>query len=77
MRTLSGASAGRCAFRFAASRSGSDETAVFSGRRFCQACRLQVFSIDAEEAEVKVGIISEAPSPLVLTSELWSKRREP
>ena len=54
----------------------SGETAAFSGRRFCPTCGSRVFSVDGEEAEVKVGILTEAPSPLVPTYELWIKRRE-
>ena len=52
------------------------ETAEFSGRRFCPQCGSRMFSVDDREAEVKVGILSEAPSPLVPGYELWIKRRE-
>lgn len=53
------------------------ETASFSGRCFCPHCGARVFSLDAREAEVKLGILSAAPTPLSPTYELWIKRREP
>jgi len=36
-----------------------------------------VFSLDTHEAEVKLGILSDAPSPIIPSYELWIKRREP
>ena len=53
------------------------ETSAFQGRRFCPRCGSRVFSVDDQEAEVKLGILSEAPTPLVPSYELWIKRREP
>lgn len=47
------------------------------GRRFCTGCGSRLFSVDDEEAEIKLGILSEAPTPLVPRYELWIKRREP
>ncbi len=54
----------------------SGETAEFQGRCFCAACGSRVFSVDAGEAEVKLGMLSEAPTPLKPSYELWVKRRE-
>lgn len=40
------------------------ETASFSGRWFCSHCGARVFSFDTREAEVKLGILSDAPTLL-------------
>lgn len=53
------------------------ETAEFQGRCFCPHCGSRVFSVDEREAEVKLGILSEAPTSLTPSYELWIKRREP
>ena len=54
----------------------SGPTAEFRGRAFCPACGSRLFSIDSREAEIKLGVLSEAPTPLVPSYELWVKRRE-
>ncbi|ABC93492.1 hypothetical conserved protein (plasmid) [Rhizobium etli CFN 42] len=54
----------------------SGETGAFQGRHFCTGCGSRLFSVDDEEAEIKLGILSEAPTPLVPSYELWIKRRE-
>lgn len=38
---------------------------------------MTVFAGNDREAEIKLGILSQAPTPLVPTYELWIKRREP
>lgn len=53
------------------------DTSEFQGRCFCPDCGSRVFSIDAREAEVKLGILSDAPTSLKPSYELWIKRREP
>ncbi|RZI98672.1 MAG: GFA family protein [Rubrivivax sp.] len=53
------------------------ETAEFRGQRFCPQCGARLFSLDAQEAEIKLGILLQAPTPLVPSYELWVKRREP
>jgi hypothetical protein len=53
------------------------ETAEHSGRRFCPRCGSRLFSVDDREAEIKLGILSAAPTPFVPSYELWIKRREP
>jgi hypothetical protein len=35
-----------------------------------------LFSANEDEAEIKLGILTEAPTPLAPTYELWIKRRE-
>lgn len=40
----------------------------------CGSC---LFPAEGREAEIKLGIRSEAPTPPVPTHELWIKRREP
>ena len=52
-------------------------TAEFRGQRFCPGCGARLFSLDDKEAEIKLGILSQAPTPLVPSYELWVKRREP
>lgn len=52
-------------------------TSVFRGQRFCPGCGSRLFSLDDREAEVKLGVLSPAPTGLVPTYELWVKRREP
>lgn len=53
------------------------ETDGYRGRRFCRACGSRLFSLDAEEAEIKLGILPAPPTPFVPGYELWIKRREP
>jgi hypothetical protein len=53
------------------------ETSEFRGRHFCPRCGAELFSADDREAEIKLGILSEAPTPFVPSYELWIKRREP
>jgi hypothetical protein len=53
------------------------DTSEFQGRCFCPGCGSRVFSVDAREAEVKLGILSDAPTSLKPSYELWIKRREP
>jgi hypothetical protein len=52
------------------------DTREFAGRSFCPKCGSRLFSTDGREAEIKVGILSEAPTRLMPTYELWVKRRE-
>ncbi|HEX7115130.1 MAG TPA: GFA family protein [Steroidobacter sp.] len=52
------------------------ETAEYAGRHFCSRCGSRLFSIDPEEAEIKLGILDEAPTTFVPSYELWVKRRE-
>jgi hypothetical protein len=53
------------------------DTSEFRGQHFCPACGSRLFSVDDREAEVKLGILSEVPTSLVPSYELWVKRREP
>jgi hypothetical protein len=53
------------------------ETSEFHGQCFCPRCGSHVFSLGDFEAEVKLGVLLEAPTPLVPSYELWVKRREP
>ena len=52
-------------------------TAEFAGRVFCPRCGSRLFSLDDVEAEIKLGVLSQAPTSLVPGYELWVKRREP
>lgn len=53
------------------------DTRVFHGQHFCPHCGSHLFSLDDREAEVKLGVLSEAPTRLVPSYELWTRRREP
>lgn len=53
------------------------ETAEFRGQHLCPNCGSRLFSLDEHEAEIKLGILSEAPTGLKPSYELWVKRREP
>jgi hypothetical protein len=52
------------------------ETSEFAGRSFCPGCGSRLFSLDDREAEVKLGILSDAPTDLSPGYELWVNRRE-
>jgi hypothetical protein len=52
------------------------ETSEFLGRSFCPRCGSRLFSLDDHEAEIKLGILLEAPTHLKPSYELWMKRRE-
>ncbi|MCJ8055504.1 GFA family protein [Shinella curvata] len=53
------------------------EPSAFRGQRFCSHCGARVFSLEGDEAEIKLGILSLAPTGLVPSYELWVRRREP
>lgn len=53
------------------------DTSEFRGRSFCPKCGSRLFSVNEHEAEIKLGILSDAPTSLQPTYELWVKRREP
>lgn len=55
----------------------SGETSEVHGQHVCARCASPMFSVDDEEAEIKLGALSDAPTGLVPTYELWVKRREP
>ena len=55
----------------------SGATSEFRGQHFCPRCGSRLFSADGREAEIKLGILSEAPTGLVPSYELWVKHREP
>jgi hypothetical protein len=52
------------------------QTAEHAGRRFCRTYGSRLFSVDDNEAEVKLGMLTDAPTPLTPAYELWIKRRE-
>lgn len=53
------------------------ETREFRGQHGCARCGSPLFCVDEREAEIKLGALSEAPTQLVPSYELWVKRREP
>ena len=55
----------------------SGATSEFRGQHFCPRCGSRLFSVDDHEAEIKLGVLSEAPTTFVPSYELWVKRREP
>ena len=52
------------------------QAASYSGRSFCPDCGSRLFSLSGDEAEIKLGALSAAPTPRAPTYELWVKRRE-
>jgi hypothetical protein len=52
------------------------ETSELNGQHFCPRCGSRLFALSDREAEFKLGVLSEAPTPLVPSYELWVKRRE-
>jgi hypothetical protein len=52
------------------------DTMEYAGRRFCPDCGSRMFSADEKEAEIKLGVLTDAPTPLAPTYELWIKWRE-
>jgi hypothetical protein len=52
------------------------ETSEYDGRQFCARCGSRLFSADSHEAEIKLGILTDAPTPLTPTYEVWIKRRK-
>jgi hypothetical protein len=54
----------------------SGETRTWKGRSFCPVCGSRLFDVSEDEAEIGLGCLSEAPTDLRPTYELWIKRRE-
>lgn len=54
----------------------SGETAEWEGRHFCPTCGSRLFSVDGNEAEIKLGVLDAAPTSLTPSYEIWVKRRE-
>lgn len=53
------------------------DTSEFRGQHLCAQCGSPLFSLDEREAEIKLGALSQAPTGLTPSYELWVKRREP
>ena len=49
---------------------------TYEGRSFCFACGARLFNLTDEEAELRIGSLDMAPTNLVPTYEIWTKRRE-
>ena len=49
---------------------------TYEGRSFCFACGARLFNLTDEEAELRIGSLDMAPTDLVPTYEIWTKRRE-
>lgn len=49
---------------------------VYAGRSFCPTCGSRVSAFSADEAEVMIGSLDQAPGPFVPQYELWVHRRE-
>ena len=52
------------------------KTSEFNSQHFCSHCGSRLFAADDREVEIKLGILSEAPTRFVPSYELWVKRRE-
>lgn len=48
---------------------------VFEGRAFCPDCGARLFHPGADEVEIMLGALDEAPSDLTPTREIWIDRR--
>ena len=55
----------------------SGATSEFRGQHSCRQCGSPAFSVSDQEAEIKLGLLAEAPTSLEPSYELWVKRREP
>ena len=55
---------------------GEGTISSYKGRSFCPSCGSRLYSLTADEAEILVGSLDEAPSKLVPEYELWIFRRE-
>jgi hypothetical protein len=55
----------------------SGEVRTWAGRSFCPVCGSPLFALQADEAEIKLGTLDQAPTDLRPAYELWVKRREP
>lgn len=53
------------------------ESVEYGGQSFYPQCGARLFSKNGAEVEIKLGLLSPAPTGLVPTYELWVKRREP
>ena len=56
--------------------SSAGEVSIFKGRSFCSACGSRLFNLTADEAEIRIGSLDDAPTNLRPTYEIWIKRRE-
>ena len=53
------------------------ETRLYAGRSFCPVCGSRLFNLHAEDVELRVGSLDEAPDTIGTPSqEGWVKRRE-
>ncbi len=50
--------------------------ATYEGRSFCPTCGSRLFAIANEEAEIKLGVLDDAPFDVRPSYELWTKRRQ-
>lgn len=51
-------------------------TASYAGRSFCPLCGSRLFSRSADQVEIYLGTLDEAPNDIQPTVEGWSHRRE-
>jgi hypothetical protein len=54
--------------------SGQIET--FKGRSFCPRCGSRLFNLHADDVEIRLGSLDDAPTGLLPMQEGWIKRRE-
>jgi hypothetical protein len=48
-----------------------------SGRSFCPECGSRLFNLHADDVEIRIGSLDDAPTNLLPQQEGWIKRREP
>ena len=52
------------------------DVSQFKGRHFCPRCGSRLFSVEEQEAEIKLGVLAHVPTDFTPSYELWVKRRE-
>jgi hypothetical protein len=57
--------------------SASGDFSTHMGRSFCATCGARLFNLTDEEAEIRMGSLTIAPTDLQPSYEIWVKRREP
>ena len=49
---------------------------TFEGRSFCPRCASRLFNLHADDVEIRLGSLDDAPTGLEPAQEGWIKRRE-
>jgi hypothetical protein len=52
------------------------ETRTYEGRSFCPTCGSRLFNLHADDVEIRIGSLDDAPTGLMSQQEGWIRRRE-